>query len=91
MALAIGTKYGVAFMIESPQNAVEIERRHVREAEKLVERQEAILRQLRLRRDRRLAELAQEVLAGLHESLAIAKARLARLEQERSAKRPMSG
>jgi hypothetical protein len=76
-------------MIESLQNAVEIERRHVREAEKLVARQEAILRELRLRRDRRLAELAQEVLAGLQESLKLASERLARLEHERSEKRPV--
>lgn len=78
-------------MIESPQNTVEIERRHVREAEKLVARQEAILRELRLRRDRRLAELAQEVLAGLQENLRLAAERLAKLEQQRSEKRPVPG
>ena len=74
-------------MIESPANAVEIERRHLRQAEKLVECQEAILREVRLRRDRKLAALAQEVLMGLQETLRLTKERLVRLEQERAVKK----
>lgn len=74
-------------MIESPHNAVEIERRQLRQAEKLVECQEAILREVRLRRDRKLAALAQEVLMGLQETLRLTKERLVRLEQERAVKK----
>lgn len=74
-------------MIESPHNAVEIERRQLRQAEKLVECQEAILREVRLRRDRKLAALVQEVLMGLQETLRLTKERLVRLEQERAVKK----
>jgi hypothetical protein len=64
------------------ENEIEMERRHIREAEVWIARQEEIVVRLDLMGSDELALLAREPLARFYEFLAIARARLVYLEKK---------
>ena len=67
-----------------------MERRHIREAEACIARQEEVVVRLDLMGAEELAQKAREPLARFHEFIAIARERLEYLEKLRDSKTPES-
>ena len=72
------------------EDEIEMERRHIREAEVWIARQEEIVVRLDLMGADELALLAREPLVRFRKFVAFARARLAYLERTRSGKAPES-
>ena len=72
------------------QDEIEMERRHIREAEACIARQEEVVARLDLIGAEELAVKAREPLVRFHEFIAIARARLEYLESKRDGNPPES-
>jgi hypothetical protein len=73
-----------------PEDEIEMERRHIREAEACIARQEEVVARLDLMGAEELAQKAREPLVRFHEFIAIARARLDYLERKRNGNAPES-
>lgn len=67
---------------KAPESALEMERRHVRQGERLVAQQEAIVEQLGPLGDPLVVRRARELLATFRTTLALAQERLQSLERK---------
>ena len=73
-----------------PENEIDMERRHIREAEAWIARQEEVVTQLDLLGADELALRAREPLVRFREFLSIARARLDYLEKKLAGNAPNS-
>jgi hypothetical protein len=72
------------------EDEIEMERRHIREAEACIARQEEVVVRLELMGAEELALKAREPLVRFHEFIAIARERLDYLERKRGGNTPES-
>jgi hypothetical protein len=75
-------------MIFEPDEAIELERRHIREGEARILKQEAILRLLAMRGSPHAAALARELLAEFRDIVEFARKRVVELERHYKRERP---
>jgi hypothetical protein len=73
-----------------PEDEIEMERRHIREAEACIARQEEVVVRLELMGAQELALKAREPLVRFHQFIAIARDRLDYLERKRDGNTPQS-
>ena len=76
-------KYGRAGRGATPETPIEQERRHIAAFQRIIEKQEAIIKRLDALGDARGAAQARELLASFNQALALALERLERLLQSK--------